>query len=122
LLPRFLFQSCEVCGPANHPQEDFGKFGDRSETQVEVFSNPALYWRITTTNGLNIAISTLVFSKYGDSEPFLLNKIWFGQVSRYSPFTVPTCEIGATIIWGLSVDWTQLKGHKYLFLRIITRF
>ncbi len=41
--------------------------------------------------------------------------MWFGQVSRYSPFTVPNCETGAAIIWGLSVHWTQLKGHKYLF-------
>jgi hypothetical protein len=63
-----------------------------------------------------MAISTLVFSKYGDNEPFLLHKIWFGQVSRYSPFTVPTCDTGATIILGLSVHWTRLQGHKYLFL------
>jgi hypothetical protein len=69
----FLAQFCQVSLSgrltSDHSQEDLAKFGYRSKSEVEFFGNSigTMYQRHARTYGLNMNISTLVFSlKYGD--------------------------------------------------------
>jgi hypothetical protein len=42
---------------ANHPEEDFAKFGQRSERKAEKVRNSATFWQHAGTYCLNLAIS-----------------------------------------------------------------
>jgi hypothetical protein len=71
LMRRVFFFSSILWGrlTSDHSQEDLAKFGYRSKSEVEFFGNSTgtMYQRHARTYGLNMELSTVVFSlKYGD--------------------------------------------------------
>jgi hypothetical protein len=57
----------------HHAGEDFVKFGDRSDEQVENSGNPSTYWRQGRTDCLNLASPRKNSSKTGEFSGFFRN-------------------------------------------------
>jgi len=46
----------------DRPQEDLAKFGYRPDSKVELFLEPAIFWRHPRNYGLNLVNSAFFFS------------------------------------------------------------
>jgi len=84
----FFFSILRSGWTGHHAGEDFVKFGDRSDKQVENSGKPSPYWRQGRTACLKLA-SFLDFSEIfalGSSEPFFWVAEWriFGQKKAHT--------------------------------------
>jgi hypothetical protein len=69
---RAFFPSILQCSHnRDHPQDELAKFGYRSETKIERFKNPAIFWQPAGTYCPNVAISSL---KSGNIGTFFIHK------------------------------------------------
>jgi len=86
--PVFFFQILRSRWTGHRAGEDFVKFGDRSEKQVENSGNPSTYWRQGRTDCLQLASPRKNSSKIGEFSGFFRNfsfrvfiAIFFGSKS-----------------------------------------
>jgi hypothetical protein len=81
----FFFSILRSKWTGHHAGEDFVKFGDRSDKQVENSGNPSPYWRQGRTACLKLASPRKNSSKTGEIIPkFLLwglQSLFFGSQS-----------------------------------------
>ncbi len=82
----FFFSILRSRWTGHHAGEDFVKFGDRSEKQVENSGNPSTYWRQGTTDSRKLA-NFLDFPEIfalGSSQPFFFVAEWriFGKKKK----------------------------------------
>jgi hypothetical protein len=75
--PVFLFSILRSRWTGHHAGEDFVKFGDRSDKQVENSGNPSTYWRQGRTDCLELASPRKNSSKTGEFSGFF-RKFSFG--------------------------------------------
>jgi len=73
----FFFPILRSLWTGHHAGEDFLKFGDRSEKQVENPGNPSTYWRQGRTACLKLASPRENSWKTGELSGFFRN-FWFG--------------------------------------------
>jgi hypothetical protein len=71
--PVFFFSILRGRWTGHHAGEDFVKFGDRSDEQVENSGNPSTYWRQGRTDCLNLASPRKNSSKTGEFSGFFRN-------------------------------------------------
>ncbi len=64
--PVFFFSILRSRWTGHHTGEDFVKFGDRSDEQVENSGNPSTYWRQGRTDCLKLASPRKNSSKTGE--------------------------------------------------------
>jgi len=69
----FFFSILRSLCTGHHAGEDFVKFDDRSDKQVENSGNPSTYWRQGRTECLELASSTKNSSKSGEFSGFFRN-------------------------------------------------
>ncbi len=71
--PVFFFPIFRSRWTGHHAGEDFVKFGDRSDNQVENSGNPSTYWRQGRTDCLKLASPRKNSSKTGEFSGFFRN-------------------------------------------------
>jgi hypothetical protein len=71
--PMFFFSILRSRWTGHHAGEDFVKFGDRSDKQVENSGNPSTYWRQGRTDCLKLASPRKNSSKTGEFSGFFRN-------------------------------------------------
>ncbi len=68
--PVFFFKILRSRWTGHHAGEDFVRFGDRSDKQVENLGNPSTYWRQGRTDCLKLASPRKNSSKTGEFSGF----------------------------------------------------
>jgi hypothetical protein len=81
--PVFFFPVLRSKWTGHHAGEDFVKFGDRSDKQVENSGNPSTYWREGRTDCLKLASPRKNSSKTGEFSGFFRNFFLWGLHSRF---------------------------------------
>jgi hypothetical protein len=71
--PVFFLKNLRSRWTGHHAGEDFVKFGDRSDEQVENSGNPSTYWRQCRTDCLKLASPRKNSSKTGEFSGFFRN-------------------------------------------------